>query len=179
MARPNPWAAPVTSATCPSRPNDGRISTACELTSRRLLEDGPLLLEHPHLAAQPDELLPRGRGQAVPRTSVDLGPLHPLADRRLGQLEVAADLPDAPPGRAHHGDHLRLELVRELSTLPSSHLDLLRGVVPHIMVVRLTGSDPIDTVMAVRIDDRLIPGLYAVRNPEKPSHMGRETALRR
>jgi hypothetical protein len=35
-----------------------------------------------------------------------------------------------------------LELVRELSTLPSSHLDLLRGVVPHIMVVRLTGSGP-------------------------------------
>ena len=34
MARPNPRAAPVTSATCPSRPNDGRTSTACELTSR-------------------------------------------------------------------------------------------------------------------------------------------------
>jgi RNA polymerase sigma-70 factor (TIGR02957 family) len=37
----------------------------------------------------------------------------------------------------------------------------------------------IDTVVAVRIDDGLITGLYAVRNPEKLSHMKRETALRR
>ncbi|HEV8560765.1 MAG TPA: RNA polymerase subunit sigma-24, partial [Actinophytocola sp.] len=37
----------------------------------------------------------------------------------------------------------------------------------------------IDTVLAVRIDDGLITGLYAVRNPEKLSHMERETALHR
>ncbi|MGO4648819.1 RNA polymerase sigma-70 factor [Nocardia sp. 2YAB30] len=37
----------------------------------------------------------------------------------------------------------------------------------------------IDTVMAVRIDDGLITGLYAVRNPEKLSYMQRETVLRR
>ena len=37
----------------------------------------------------------------------------------------------------------------------------------------------IDTVIAVRIDDGLISGLYAVRNPEKLSRMERETALRR
>jgi RNA polymerase sigma-70 factor (ECF subfamily) len=37
----------------------------------------------------------------------------------------------------------------------------------------------IDTVLAVRIDDGLITGLYAVRNPEKLSRMGRETTLRR
>ncbi|MGY0005551.1 RNA polymerase sigma-70 factor [Micromonospora sp. I033] len=40
-------------------------------------------------------------------------------------------------------------------------------------------DDEIDTVVAVRIDDGLITGLYAVRNPEKLSHMGRETTLRR
>jgi RNA polymerase sigma-70 factor (TIGR02957 family) len=40
-------------------------------------------------------------------------------------------------------------------------------------------NDEIDTVIAVRIDDGLIAGLYAVRNPEKLSHMERETALRR
>jgi RNA polymerase sigma-70 factor (TIGR02957 family) len=45
------------------------------------------------------------------------------------------------------------------------------------VIVRLNGE--IDTVMAVRIDDGLITGLYAVRNPEKLSHMERETALRR
>jgi len=37
----------------------------------------------------------------------------------------------------------------------------------------------VDTVLAARIDDGLITGVYAVRNPEKLSHMQRETALRR
>jgi RNA polymerase sigma-70 factor (TIGR02957 family) len=37
----------------------------------------------------------------------------------------------------------------------------------------------IDTVVTVRIDGGLITGLYAVRNPEKLSHMERETALHR
>ncbi|MFI0775231.1 RNA polymerase sigma-70 factor [Streptomyces sp. NPDC021212] len=37
----------------------------------------------------------------------------------------------------------------------------------------------VDTVLAMRIDDGLITGLYAVRNPEKLSHMRQETALRR
>ena len=45
------------------------------------------------------------------------------------------------------------------------------------LILRFDGE--IDTVMAVRIDDGLITGLYAVRNPEKLSHMERETALRR
>ncbi|WP_250574602.1 RNA polymerase sigma-70 factor [Nonomuraea sediminis] len=45
------------------------------------------------------------------------------------------------------------------------------------LIVRLNGE--IDTVMAVRIDDGLITGLYAVRNPEKLSHMEREATLRR
>jgi RNA polymerase sigma-70 factor (ECF subfamily) len=37
----------------------------------------------------------------------------------------------------------------------------------------------IDTVIAVRLDEGRITGLYAVRNPEKLSHMERETVLRR
>ena len=45
------------------------------------------------------------------------------------------------------------------------------------LILRLNGE--INTVIAVRIDDGLITGLYAVRNPEKLSHMDRETALRR
>jgi RNA polymerase sigma-70 factor (ECF subfamily) len=45
------------------------------------------------------------------------------------------------------------------------------------LVLRL--DDEIDTVVAVRIDDGLITGLYAVRNPEKLSRMRRVTALRR
>jgi RNA polymerase sigma-70 factor (TIGR02957 family) len=45
------------------------------------------------------------------------------------------------------------------------------------LIVRMDGE--LDTVVAVRIEDGLISGLYAVRNPEKLSHMERETALRR
>jgi RNA polymerase sigma-70 factor (ECF subfamily) len=45
------------------------------------------------------------------------------------------------------------------------------------LVVRLDGE--IDNVVAVRMDDGLITGLYIVRNPQKQSHMQRETALRR
>ena len=45
------------------------------------------------------------------------------------------------------------------------------------LILRVDGE--IDTVIAVRIDDGLITGLYAVRNPEKLSRMERETTLRR
>ena len=45
------------------------------------------------------------------------------------------------------------------------------------LIVRLDGA--IDTVLAVHLEDGLITGLYAVRNPEKLSRMGRETAVSR
>ncbi|UWP87434.1 RNA polymerase sigma-70 factor [Dactylosporangium fulvum] len=45
------------------------------------------------------------------------------------------------------------------------------------LILRINGE--IDTVIAVRIDDGLITGLYAVRNPEKLSHVERETAVSR
>ncbi|MFJ4687219.1 RNA polymerase sigma-70 factor [Streptomyces sp. NPDC088789] len=45
------------------------------------------------------------------------------------------------------------------------------------LTVRLGGE--IDTVLALRVDDSLVTGLYAVRNPEKLSHLERATTLRR
>lgn len=45
------------------------------------------------------------------------------------------------------------------------------------LIPRVDGE--IDTVMALRIDDGLVTGLYAVRNPEKLSHMRQEAGLRR
>ena len=45
------------------------------------------------------------------------------------------------------------------------------------LIIRINGE--VDTVVAVRIDDGLVTGLYAVRNPEKLSHMEQEIALRR
>ena len=46
-----------------------------------------------------------------------------------------------------------------------------------LSIIRIKGE--IDTVIAVRIDGGRIAGLYAVRNPQKLSHMERETILRR
>ncbi|MEU2123581.1 RNA polymerase sigma-70 factor [Nocardia niwae] len=45
------------------------------------------------------------------------------------------------------------------------------------LILRQDGE--IDTVVALRIDDGLVTGLYAVRNPEKLSRMQRETILSR
>ncbi|MDX3656282.1 RNA polymerase sigma-70 factor [Streptomyces sp. ID05-26A] len=45
------------------------------------------------------------------------------------------------------------------------------------LVVRFGGE--LDTVIAVRVEDGRISGLYAVRNPAKLSHMAEETTLRR
>ncbi|WP_433503618.1 RNA polymerase sigma-70 factor [Pseudonocardia halophobica] len=45
------------------------------------------------------------------------------------------------------------------------------------LILRLDGE--LDSVVAVRIEEGLVTGLYAVRNPQKLSHMERETALRR
>jgi RNA polymerase sigma-70 factor (TIGR02957 family) len=45
------------------------------------------------------------------------------------------------------------------------------------LLLRLDGE--LDTVLAVHFADGLVSGLYAVRNPEKLSHMTRETTLRR
>jgi RNA polymerase sigma-70 factor (ECF subfamily) len=60
---------------------------------------------------------------------------------------------------------------------PAASLQLAQVNGHPALIIRLKGK--LDTVMAVRIDDGLITGLYAVRNPEKLSHMERETALRR
>ncbi|NKY85229.1 RNA polymerase sigma-70 factor [Nocardia veterana] len=45
------------------------------------------------------------------------------------------------------------------------------------LILRFGGE--IDTVLALRIDDGLVTGLYSVRNPQKLARLHRETALRR
>jgi RNA polymerase sigma-70 factor (ECF subfamily) len=45
------------------------------------------------------------------------------------------------------------------------------------LIIRINGE--IDDVVAVRIDDGLITGLYIVRNPEKLSRVERETVVSR
>jgi RNA polymerase sigma-70 factor (TIGR02957 family) len=68
-------------------------------------------------------------------------------------------------------------LAAGLGRIPAAALQPVQVNGHPALILRLNGE--IDTVIAVRIDDGLITGLYAVRNPEKLSHMERETALRR
>jgi RNA polymerase sigma-70 factor (ECF subfamily) len=68
-----------------------------------------------------------------------------------------------------------IDLLSNAASAQSLELTQVNG--HPALVIRRDGE--IDTVMAVRIDDGLITGLYAVRNPEKLSRMERETALRR
>jgi RNA polymerase sigma-70 factor, ECF subfamily len=65
--------------------------------------------------------------------------------------------------------------IGRLASVASLHPAHVNGY--PALIVRLHGK--LDTVLAVRIDDGLITGLYAVRNPEKLSRMERETVLRR
>jgi RNA polymerase sigma-70 factor (TIGR02957 family) len=67
--------------------------------------------------------------------------------------------------------------IRAAASLPSASLQPAQVNGYPALILRLNGQ--IDTVIAVRLDDGLITGLYAVRNPEKLSHMEHATALRR
>jgi len=70
-------------------------------------------------------------------------------------------------------------MVSQVLARIAAAVSLERSQVNGYPALILRRGGEIDTVIAVRIDDGLITGLYAVRNPEKLSHMERETALRR
>jgi RNA polymerase sigma-70 factor (TIGR02957 family) len=67
------------------------------------------------------------------------------------------------------------EVLRRITPAVSPTMTQVNGY-PALILRRDGGTD---TVLTVRIDEGLITGLYAVRNPEKLSHMERETTLRR
>ena len=74
-------------------------------------------------------------------------------------------------------DRVARVLAAGLSRIAAASLQPVQVNGYPALILRFDGE--VDTVVAVRIDDGLITGLYAVRNPEKLSHMERETALRR
>jgi RNA polymerase sigma-70 factor (TIGR02957 family) len=87
-----------------------------------------------------------------------------------GGVVQAARVPIVGAGKV-----ARVLRAGRIATVGSLHPAQVNG--HPALILRLNGK--IDTVIAMRIDDGLITGLYAVRNPEKLSHVERETALRR
>jgi hypothetical protein len=89
----------------------------------------------------------------------DGGGIKQVVPRPIVGADKAGRLPDAGLGR--------------ISALGSLRPAQVNG--HPALILRLDGA--VDTVMAVRIDNGLITGFYAVRNPEKLSHTRQETAL--
>jgi RNA polymerase sigma-70 factor (TIGR02957 family) len=115
------------------------------------------------------------------RRAVETGDLQSLLDVLAPDVVYLADgggVKQAAPRPVTGADKVGRLLtagLRRIVAAATLHPAQVNGY--PALILRLDGE--IDTVLAVRIDDDRITGLYAVRNPEKLSRMQRETALRR
>ncbi|QYN36199.1 RNA polymerase sigma-70 factor [Pseudonocardia sp. DSM 110487] len=115
------------------------------------------------------------------RRAVETGDLQQLIDLLAPDVVLVGDgggLKQAVPKPVVGADKVARLLTAGLGRIPATaslHSTQVNG--HPALVLRFDGE--LDTVVALRIDDGLITGLYAVRNPEKLSHMDRETTLRR
>ncbi|MFC8616289.1 RNA polymerase sigma-70 factor [Micromonospora purpureochromogenes] len=115
------------------------------------------------------------------RRAADTGDLQSLLDILAPDVVLLGDgggVKQAVPRPIVGADKVARLLVAGLGRLADT-ASLRPAQVNGYPALILWQAGELDTVVAVRIDDGLITGLYAVRNPEKLSHMERETALRR
>jgi RNA polymerase sigma-70 factor (ECF subfamily) len=115
------------------------------------------------------------------RRAVETGDLRSLLDVLAPDVVYLADgggVKQAVPRPITGADKVGRLLTAGLGRLAAT-ATLQSAQVNGFPALILLLDGEIDTVVAVRIDDGLITGLYAVRNPEKLVHMRRETALRR
>jgi RNA polymerase sigma-70 factor (TIGR02957 family) len=115
------------------------------------------------------------------RRAVETGDLQQLLDLLAPDVVLVGDgggLKQAVPKPVVGADKVARLLAAGLGRIPATTSLQPTEVNGHpALLLRFDGE--LDTVVALRIDDGLITGLYAVRNPEKLSHMERETTLRR
>ncbi|HZC69416.1 MAG TPA: RNA polymerase sigma-70 factor [Jatrophihabitans sp.] len=115
------------------------------------------------------------------RRAVDTGDLQGLLDILAPDVVLVGDgggVVEAvlePIVGAHRVAPLLATTRTRIAAATSIQLARVNGY--PALILRRGGE--VDTVTAVRVEDGLISGLYAVRNPEKLAHLARETALRR
>jgi len=112
--------------------------------------------------------------------AVETGDLQRLLDLLAPDVVLLGDgggIKQAVPRPILGADKVARVLALGLPRLAEASLHLAQVNGYPALVVRLDGE--VDTVTALRIEDGLITGLYAVRNPEKLSHMERENPLSR
>ncbi|MEO3977697.1 RNA polymerase sigma-70 factor [Streptomyces sp. CAU 1734] len=114
------------------------------------------------------------------RRAAETGDLQGLLDVLAPDVVLLGDgggIRQAVP-RPVAGAHKVARLVAAgLGRVPSASLRPAQVNARPALILRTCGA--IDTVVTVRMGGGLITGIYAVRNPEKLSRMGRETVLRR
>src|SRR5215207_6134488 len=104
--------------------------------------------------------------------AVETGDLQRLLDLLAPDVVLLGDgggIKQAVPRPILGADKVARVLALGLPRLAEASLHLAQVNGYPALVVRLDGE--VDTVTALRIEDGLITGLYAVRNPEKLSHM--------
>ena len=121
----------------------------------------------------------RGAIEAFQRAA-KTGDLQPLLDILAPDVVFLGDgggIVQAVLAPVVGADRVARVLATGLARIPATSLQPAQVNGYPALILREDGE--VDTVIAVRIDDGLITGLYAVRNPEKLARMERETALRR
>jgi RNA polymerase sigma-70 factor (ECF subfamily) len=112
--------------------------------------------------------------------AVQTGDLQGLLDLLAPDVVLVGDgggVRQAVPNPIVGADKVGRILAAGLPRLVSASIQEAQVNGHPALILRFDGE--IDTVMALRIDDGLITGMYAVRNPEKLSRVERETAVSR
>ncbi|MDO3704139.1 RNA polymerase sigma-70 factor [Micromonospora sp. C28SCA-DRY-2] len=112
--------------------------------------------------------------------AVETGDLRQLLDLLAPDVVVLGDgggVVKAVPKPVVGADRVARLLTAGLGRIDAASLRPAQVNGYPALILRVDGV--IDTVMALRIDDGLISGLYAVRNPEKLSRVEREIAVSR
>ncbi|MEV4510189.1 RNA polymerase sigma-70 factor [Dactylosporangium sp. NPDC049525] len=109
--------------------------------------------------------------------AVETGDLQRLLDILAPDVVLVGD--GGGVARAALVPHVGAGAVAELLGRIADVVELQPAQVNGYPALIFWRDGKVDTVMALRIDDGLISGLYAVRNPEKLSFMQRETTLSR